>query len=299
MAKKVGLGRGLSNLIPGADKAHGGGVQITTNPEYQELTILDIQPNPNQPRKRFNQAELDELAKTIMSVGIIEPIVVRKVGEKYQLISGERRWRACQLAGYKKIPAVVKQVDDVQALEMGIIENIQREELNPIEEARAYDYWMNQTGLKPSDLADRVGKDRSTITNLIRLLKLPEEVLQKIEEKKISAGAARPLLGIADRKMLAQLAEKIVAEGWTARRVEEEVARLTDPAQAEPGGKRRLAGGESHDANIRNLEDKLRTRLMTRVQIQHKKDGSGKLVLGYANLDELDRILEILDKKKD
>jgi ParB family chromosome partitioning protein len=298
VAKKAGLGRGLSNLIPGAEKSESGGIQISSNPEYQEISIQEIEPNPNQPRKRFQEAELQELAKTIESVGIIEPVVLRKVGEKYQLISGERRWRACKLAGYKKVPAVVKQVDDVQALEMGIIENIQREELNPVEEARAYEYWMSQTGLKPSDLADRVGKDRSTITNLIRLLKLPDAVLQKIEEKKLTAGAARPLLGIADKKMLTQLAEKVIHEGWTARQVEEEVARITEPdlrGGSDKSGKR--SGAESQDANIRNLEDKLRTRLMTRVQIQHKKDGSGKLILGYANLDDLDRILELLDKK--
>ncbi len=293
MAKKSGLGRGLSNLIPGADSSGDKSIKITSNPEYQELQIEEIDPNPNQPRKIFQQPELEELAATISSVGIIEPVVVRKVGDRYQLISGERRWRACKLAGYKKIPSVVKQVDDVKALEMGIIENIQREELNPIEEARAYEYWMNQTGLKPSELATRVGKDRSTITNLVRLLKLPEEVLDRIEDKSITAGQARPLLGIGDRRMLKSITEKIVDEGWTARKVEDEVSRLIDPDSTSQENKPNKSGSSS-DANIRNLEEKIRSRLLTRIQVQHKKDGSGKLTLNYASLDDLERILDLM-----
>lgn len=296
MAKKSGLGRGLSNLIPGAEKENQSGIQISENPEYQELEITSIDPNPNQPRKRFNQAELDELAITIQNIGVIEPVVVRKINDRYQLISGERRWRACKQAGYRKIPAVVKQVDEMQALEMGIIENIQREELNAVEEARAYDLWMKETGLKPTQIADRVGKDRSTITNLIRLLKLPEEILNHIEEKRISAGQARPLIGIADRRILDKISKKIIEENWTARRVEEEVGALLEPDadSGKGGGKKSSKGAARVDANIKSLEDRIRTKLMTKVQVQHKSSGAGKLTIQYANLDELDRILELM-----
>ncbi len=288
MAKRMGLGRGLSNLIPGAE-SQGGSIQISENPDYQEIPIHEIDPNPNQPRKRFSNDELQELAETIKNVGIIEPVVVRKLGQRFQLISGERRWRAASLAGFKNVPAVIKNVDDLGALEMGIIENVQREELSAIEEARAYELWMNQTGLKPADIAQRVGKDRSTITNLIRLLKLPAEVQSKIELKQITSGQARPLIGIADKRLLSKLVERITQEGWSARRVEEEVGRLTESPDTSEKPKSSAAGAA--DANIRVFEDRLRARFKARVAIQHKKNGSGKIVIHYANLDELDRIL--------
>ena len=295
MAKKTGLGRGLSNLIPGAASGEER-YQIQSNPDYRELSIDEIDPNPDQPRKRFTERELQELAETIKSIGLIEPVVVRPRGDRYQLISGERRWRACRMAGYKKIPAVLKQVNDLQALEMGIVENIQREELTAIEEAKAYEYWMKESGLKPGEIADRVGKDRTTITNLIRLLKLPEEILAMIEEKKISAGQARPLLGIGDRKQALLMAGKIAEEGWSARRVEDEVGRMLDPPVT--GGKAR--GGVSskkEDPNIRQVEDRIRSRYTTRVQLSHSGGGKGKIVLQYSNLDELDRILELMGIK--
>lgn len=289
MAKKPGgLGRGLSNLLPGAEDNRRS-IQISANPDYIELSIDDIVPNPDQPRKKIHPAELEELSKTLHSVGLIEPIVVRKKGEKYQLISGERRWRASRLAGFKKIPAVIKQVNDMQALEMGIIENIQREELTPIEEAKAYEQWMNLTGLKPSNLADKIGKDRTTIANLIRLLKLPEEVLSLIEEKKMSAGQARPLLGLGDRKTLVRLASKISQENWPARKVEDEVSKLTETTRAKSESRR--------DANIASLENKLRTSLSAKVAISHRKNGSGKISISYGNLDDMDRILEKLGIK--
>lgn len=284
MAKRT-LGRGLSNLLPGADSSAGKAV-VRDNPNYQELPLNQIRANPKQPRKHFNEADIKELSKTLHTVGLIEPVVVRKIEDHYQLISGERRFRAAGIAGFKKIPAVIKQVNDVQALEMGIIENIQREDLGPVEEARAYDYWMTETGRKASDLADKVGKDRTTITNLIRLLKLPVEVLDLVEKRMLTPGQARPLLGIGDRKVLGQIAVKIAREGWTARKVEEEVSRLTDgPRSAKPG--------KSRDPNIKHLEDRLRTKFTTRVQITHKKTGAGKISIAYASLEDLERLIEI------
>ncbi|MBI3394600.1 MAG: ParB/RepB/Spo0J family partition protein [Spirochaetia bacterium] len=281
--KKSGLGRGLSNLLPGA-------AALSTHPEYQEIPIGEIQASPDQPRKRFDDAEIQELAKTLHTIGLIEPVIVRRRGNVYQLVSGERRWRACRMAGFKKIPAIVKELTDIQALEMGIVENVQREELTAMEEARAYEQWMGLTGQKPSDLADRVGKDRSTVTNLIRLLKLPPEVQDLIERGLLSAGQARPLLGIGDRKTVLSIAGKIAREGWSARRVEEEVARLQD------GGTGKSAGTKK-DPNVRHLEDKIRARFTSRVQVAHKKGGAGSITLHYKTLSELDKILDLMGIK--
>lgn len=295
MAKKA-LGRGLSNLLPGA--ASGDKTIVRDNPNYQEIALNEIKPNPNQPRKQFDPQDLNELAATLHSVGLIEPVVVRRLsdGSGYQLISGERRWRAARLAGFKKLPAVIKQVNDIQALEMGIIENIQREELSPIEEARAYDYWMQQTGQKASDIANRVGKDRTTITNLLRLLKLPEEALNLVDKGMLTPGQARPLLGVGDRKMLARLSARIVREGWSSRRVEDEVARLTSGTRSNSTGSGKNTGGR-RDPNIANLEKKIRTRLSAKVQVAHKKNGAGSITIHYNNLDELDRLLEVMKVK--
>lgn len=289
MAKKTGLGRGLSNLIPGTTK--GNTVDLRSHPEYQELPLSAITANPDQPRKTFAKKELEEMAKTLHSVGLIEPVIVRKKKDVYQLISGERRWRACQLAGFKKIPAIVKQVNDTEALEMGIIENIQREELNPVEEARAYEQWIEKTGQKPSVLADKVGKDRTTVTNLMRLLKLPDEVLKLIESKELTAGQVRPLIGIGDRKMLVRLAGRIAKEGWSARKVEEEVARIIEPAAKTSAKKTRS------DPNVKNLEERLRAKFTAKAQVVHKKNGSGKITLHYGNLNDLDRLLESMGIK--
>jgi len=281
VAKKV-LGRGLSNLLPGDSPIH-----LQSNPEYQELDLASIIPSPAQPRKHFDQADLQELAQTLHSVGLIEPIVVRPSGERFEIISGERRFRACKLAGFKKIPAVVKQVDDLRALEMALIENIQREDLNPLEEARAYELWMERTKDKPSDLASKVGKDRTTITNLTRLLKLPAEVQKLLEDKKISAGQARPLLAIADRRQALRIADRIQKENWSARRVEDEVAKLQEPA---PGRSARQSGA-ARDPNLRTVESKIRNKLGAKVEVSHKKNGAGKLTVYYGNLNDLDRIL--------
>ena len=287
MAKK--LGRGLSHLLPTAPAAQSA---TRTHPEYQEIPLGDIVPNPDQPRKHFNEREINELAATLHSVGLIEPVVVRRQGERYQLISGERRWRACRKAGFKKIPAIVKNLNDVQALEMGIIENIQREDLSPLEEARAYEALIQKTGVKPSALAERVGKDRTTVTNLLRLLKLPEPVLEMLARGDISAGQARPLLSLGDRQIVLRTARTISTQGWSARRVEEEVAKLTEGTR--PKQKSRSApSGNKADANTRALEEKLRRKLMARVKLDHSKKG-GKLTIHYGNLEDLERILELL-----
>jgi len=284
--KRKGLGKGLANLLPDLTTTE------SSENEFQYIDVDRIEPNPEQPRKRFQQNELQELAETIKNVGVIEPIIVRKENEKYILISGERRWRATKLAGFKKIPAIIKNVDEIRSAELSIIENIQREDLTPIEEARAYERLIKLTNLNIKEIAERVGKDRSTISNLLRLLKLPEEIQQLVEEKKLTAGQARPLLSIADKKMMIHLANKIVQEGWNARRVEDEVAKIIHPVST-------TAKGESNDKDpsILEVEKKIRAKFTTKVDIIHKGNGSGKIVLHYANLDEFDRIIELLGIK--
>lgn len=284
MAKKV-LGRGLSNLLPGES------ITLQNNPEFQELPLERIVASPAQPRKHFDDKDLQELAQTLHSVGLIEPIVVRPSGDLFEIISGERRFRASRIAGFKKIPAVVKQVDDVRALEMALIENIQREDLNPLEEARAYELWMERTGDKPSDLATKVGKDRTTITNLTRLLKLPPEIQKLLEERKLTAGQARPLLAIADRRQVLKIADKIQSENWSARKVEDEVARLQEPPA------QRAVQSAARDPNLRSLETRIRNKLGAKVEVSHKKNGAGKLTLYYGNLNDLDRILAAMGIK--
>ncbi|GIX41458.1 MAG: chromosome partitioning protein ParB [Leptospiraceae bacterium] len=284
--KRKGLGKGLANLLPDLNTTN---TESSSN-EFQYIDVDKIEPNPDQPRKRFNQKELEELAETIKNVGILEPIIVRQENEKYIIISGERRWRATKLAGFKKIPAILKNVDDIKSAELAIIENIQREDLTPLEEARAYERLMKLTNMNIKQIAERVGKDRSTISNLLRLLKLPEEIQQLVEDKKITAGQVRPLLSIADKKMMIQLANKIVEENWSARKVEEEVAKITDPVSSKTTTKNE----QFKDPAIIDVEKKIRAKFTTKVDIQHKSNGSGKIIIHYANLDEFDRIIELL-----
>lgn len=285
--KKKGLGKGLSNLLPEVNTSI---ASDSTNKEFQYINIDDIEPNPNQPRKKFNEKDLLELSETIKNVGIIEPIIVKQNNNNFIIISGERRWRAAKLAGFKKIPAIIKNLDEIRSIEIAIIENIQRENLTPLEEARAYDNLLKISNLSIKEIADKVGKDRSTISNFLRLLKLPPEIQNLVEDKKLTAGQVRPLLSINDKKMMIHLATKIADEGWSARKVEEEVAKLTDTSLKQPKNKKE----NFKDPSILEIEKKIRSKFTTKVNIEHSSNGSGKIVLHYANLDEFDRILELL-----
>ena len=280
------LGRGLSNLLAGAGEKS---FVVESNPNYKEIAIQNIEANNNQPRKKFDLKELEELATTLHSVGLIEPVVVRVLeNEKYQLIAGERRWRAAQIAGFKRIPAVIRQANELQAIEIGIIENIQREELNAVEEGRAYEHWMSLTNQKPDVLAKKIGKSRSTVRNLTRILKLPPEVLTLIEENKLSVGQARPLLSIGDARQLIRIAQRIVKENWNSRKVEDEVARLLDTKNSA------ASDAKKADPNVNQLEHVLRTRLTAKVHVHHKRNGSGKIIIHYGNLSDMDRLLDII-----
>lgn len=286
--KRKGLGKGLSNLLP---EVHPSVIGESSSKEFQYINIDDIEPNPNQPRKKINEKELLELSETIKNVGVIEPIIVKQnANNTYMIISGERRWRAAKLAGFKKIPAIIKNIDEVRSIELAIIENIQRENLTPLEEARAYDQLLKLTNLSIKEIADRVGKDRSTISNFLRLLKLPAEIQNLVEDKKLTAGQVRPLLSINDKKMMIQLAMKIVEEDWSARRVEDEVAKLTDMSLKQTKTKK----DKFKDPSILEIEKKIRSKFTTKVSVEHSNNGSGKIILYYANLDEFDRIIELL-----
>ncbi len=289
------LGRGLGNLIPVNEKNE----EISKDDfsGLREIKISEIQPNPHQPRKHFAGEAIQELSVTIQQHGVIQPIVVQKNNNApgFTLISGERRLRACKLAGFVKIPAIVKVVSEADMMELALIENLQREDLNSLEEAQAYQNLIEKRGLKVTDLAARVGKNRSTITNLIRLLGLPKQVQDLIKEGKISEGQARPICSLPDSKKQVEVASKIIAENLTAREVENYVSNILNPDK-----KLHTSGGKdkNKDASITKLESKLRNKYSSKVEISHNEsNGKGKIVFSYGNLSDMERLLELFGLK--
>ncbi len=284
MGRKV-LGRGLSALI-GED---------TSNSTGEELLQIDldlIEPNSEQPRTRFSETNLEELAQSIRANGVVQPIVVRRRGSKYQLVAGERRWRASQLAGLQKIPAMVKEVADEKLLELALIENIQRQELNAIEEAKAYKKLIETVGLTQEMLAERVGKNRTVITTFLRLLKLPDDIQKLVEEEKISAGHGRALLMVDDADKQRRVARSIMEMSLSVRETEKAVKRL---AKNESETTERKEVTQKIDANVKAAETKLRRRFSTQVAIIPDGKGTGgKISLEYYSESDLDRIFQIM-----
>lgn len=280
---KPALGKGLGALIPKpAAQLHpnSGGVM--------EIEITRIVPNEYQPRKTFNEGPLAELAASIKSKGIIQPVVVRKhKGGGYELIAGERRFRASQLAGLKKIPAIVKDVAPDEVLELALIENIQREELNPIETAEAYDRLIREFGLKQEDMADKVGKDRSTVANFLRLLELPSEVKRDLAEGAMSMGHAKAVLSLPENKQRLQLRREILTRGLSVRETEALARKMKAPGGMKPAPKK------APSAQISMLEDELKRSLGTKVSIKAKGKG-GNIEIEYYSPDELERLLDML-----
>lgn len=288
MSRKV-LGRGLSALI---------GEETTpeNNKGFLELEIDLIESNPEQPRTNFPDMELNELAQSIKANGIIQPIVVRPKGKKFQIVAGERRWRAAQKAEIDKIPAVVKEVSDDKLLEIALIENIQRQELNPIEEAKAYDKLISDFGLTQEMVANQVGKNRTFVTNYLRLLKLPEVLLDLVANNQISVGHARALLAIEDAQGQIDLAKNIMAMSLSVRDTEKAVKRLI---HGKPQKSEKPQLRKEKDANIKNAEKKLRRKFGTQVRIMPGNDGlSGKIEFEYYGEVDLDRIYNLLMDKK-
>jgi ParB family chromosome partitioning protein len=284
MEKRPALGKGLSALIPDVPEVRSG-----SGPT--EVDVDQISPNEHQPRHRFEDVRLDELAQSIKANGVIQPIVVRKVDGGYRIIAGERRWRAAQRAGLTRVPVVIKEVaagSDAQLLEMALIENIQREDLNPIDQAAAYEKLSTDFQMTQEEIAAAVGKDRSSVANHMRLLKLPQEVRAEVASGRLSMGHARALIAIADEASQRQIAREVIARNLSVRETEAMVKRIgTDgPAANKPAA-------APTDVHTRAAEDKLKMTLGTRVRINRKGKG-GRIEIDFGSEDELQRLYEHL-----
>ncbi len=295
MAKKNALGRGLGALIEKAD------TDITTQKEIVgsvvDIELEKIQVNPFQPRTNFDEEALDELAVSIREMGIIQPITVRKIeGDFFQLITGERRFRASKIAGLKTIPAYVRLADDQSMLEMALVENIQREELDAVEVALSYQRLIDECSLTQDNLSDRVGKKRSTITNYLRLLKLPVQIQHGIRSKKISMGHARALVSIVEPETQVMIYQQILKYDFSVRKVEDIVRELSSEDKVKTKTKEPSTKKVSDDyVQLRNHLSKF---FDTDIEFKRNTKGKGKIVIPFASDEELERIVEILDKVK-
>lgn len=284
--KRRGLGRGLDTLLGGRGDPAG----ASEGDRLLTLPIEHMQPGKYQPRSQMDGERLQELADSIKSQGLIQPIIVRSIGKnRYEIIAGERRWRACQLAKVREVPVVVRDADDHAALAMALIENIQREDLNPLEEAVALQRLIDEFALTHQQAADAVGRSRAAVSNLLRLLELPDGVRQLVERGAIEMGHARALLTLPVEQAEA-LARQAAAEGWSVREIERRV-KAQQNASAKPAS---TSAAAKPDADIDALQRELSDRLGTGVSVQHGRGGRGKLVISYHSLDVLDGILERL-----
>ncbi|HCR54398.1 MAG TPA: chromosome partitioning protein ParB [Cytophagales bacterium] len=294
--KRNALGRGLSALLsdtPDTDKLEEGAAPPPVTSGVNEILIAEIQVNPFQPRQHFDEVALKELADSIKVHGIIQPITVRKLSHnQYQLISGERRFQASKLAGLKAVPAYVRSADDQQMLEMALIENIQRENLNPIEIAVSYQRLISEINLKQEELGDRVGKNRSTVTNYLRLLKLPPDIQIALRDNKISMGHARAIINVDNPDTQLYIFKKTIAEDLSVRKVEELVRQMMSPSKGS-GSKASAPEGTGPSREIKQLQSTLSTHFGTKVNV--KSDGKkGEIKIPFLSIEDLNRILEIL-----
>jgi len=288
MAPKKGLGKGLDSLITKkvtTDIAAGDVSRETL------LNINQIEPNPNQPRKRFNEDKLQELADSIKVHGIIQPLVVQKEGERYIIIAGERRWRAARLARVKEVPVVIRDFTEQELYEVALIENIQRQDLNPIEEAVAYQKLIQELKLKQDEVAEKVSKSRTSITNSMRLLKLDSRVQQMLIDEMISEGHGRALIPITDGEEQFNLAMRIFDEKLSVRETEKLIKKIQEAKQEKP----EEPATKSDDFIYREIEERLKKSLGTKVEIKKKANNTGKIEIEYYSLDELERIIELME----
>ena len=274
------LGKGLSALLKDREE--------TTESELRELDLDLLEPNPFQPRQVFADAKLEELSQSIRTHGFVQPLIVRKHGNRYQIVAGERRWRAAQRLGLLRVPALVREVSNEKLLEVSLIENIQRENLNPIEEARAYHRLAHEFGLTQEEVAQRTGKDRSTVANFLRLLKLPKDIQQMIQEGVLSMGHARALLGLESHTQQREIAEKASAQGWSVRQLERTIAagRKTKP---------KTNAQNPLDPNVRAALEHLERVLGTRVRIV-EHGTRGKIEIEYYSQEDLHRLYDHLTR---
>ena len=297
--KRGGLGKGLDSLIP--DKKFDKSGSIPHNKENKQvesttkekdgqvmMKINDVEPNREQPRKHFEEDALLELADSIKQFGVLQPLIVQKRKDYYEIIAGERRWRAAKLAGIKEVPVIVKNYTDQEILEISLIENIQRENLNPIEEAMAYKKLLNEFNLKQDEVAERVSKSRTAVTNSMRLLKLSEKVQQMIIDDMISTGHARALLAIDDEEQQYLLATKIFDEKLSVRETEKLVKDVKNPKKEIP--KKIIQNAFVYE----DIEERMKNIMGTKVHVNHKPNGKGKIEIEYYSDSELERIFELL-----
>ncbi len=291
-SKRQALGRGLAALIPEAPAPRQAQVvapaRATADGGLRLIPIEDIHPSPHQPRKTFDDARIEELAATIRVQGIIQPLVVRAQEHGYELIAGERRWRAAQRAGLHEVPVVVREVTETAAFEMALVENLQREDLNPIEEADGYQRLIDEYGYTQESLAGRVGKDRSTVANALRLLRLPASVRQMVVGQRLSMGHARALLGLDSASEIERLARLTVTREMSVRQVEGLVRREREGATK---GDAKGDAAQRPSSAVRDLTERLQRALGARVKVVETGPGRGHLEIHYQTLDELDSVL--------
>ena len=276
--KRPALGRGLSALIPDA-------AAPSLNDRSLDVDTDLLQPNPFQPRTAMDETKIEELSRSIRANGIIQPIVVRRAGDGYQIVAGERRWRAAQRAGLLKVPVVVRDIPDDRLLAAALIENIQREDLNPVEEAHAYRRLADEYHLTQEQIADAVGKDRSSVANYLRLLKLPQEVLAGLGSGSLSMGHARALLGLPDDRAQLRVSRDVIGRNLSVRETEALVKKVTQPAPEKTPVEK--------DVHTRAAEERLRFALGTRVRIERKRKG-GQIEIDFGSEEELQRLFEML-----
>ena len=307
-AKRKGLGKGINNLIPETDVIRSTPKKKTEKKEVVKevvkevikevkvpvpgdtmMKISDIEPNREQPRKNFDKEALQELADSIKQFGIIQPIVAQKKDDYYEIIAGERRWRAAKLAKLKEVPVIIKEYSDREVMEIALIENIQRKDLNPIEEALAYKSLIDEYSLKQEELANRVSKSRTAIANSMRLLKLTDSVQNMLINDEISMGHARALLTLEQEDLQIEAAKTIVSKGLSVRDTEKLVKSILNPKQV------KLPIPSAEAAIYDAIANKLREKMGTKVSINHKKNGKGKIEIEYYSQEELERLLEMFD----
>lgn len=282
-SKKGGLGRGLGALLPSAVQ------EVKPGESVEKIKLNEISPNPYQPRQHFDKEKLEELAESIRQFGVVQPVVLRKTKKGYELVSGERRCRASKLAGEKTVPAVVREYDDQEMSEIALVENLQRDDLNPIEEAGAYRKLLEDFNYTQEKLAERLGKSRPAVANTMRLLQLPSSVQRFLADRRLTPGQVRPLLAIQDEKAQTALAVRIVEEGLSARQVEDLMKRKPQPKEK---------NAHALDVYEADLENKIAQALGTKVTLKAGKAGKGVVEIEYYSLDDLDRLLEIFTQKK-
>ena len=288
----IGSGRGLDALIDTSD------VKTGSSSNLNEIPIDQIEPNPDQPRREFDPEAMQELAGSIKALGIIAPITLRKVSEgRYQIIAGERRWRASQMAGLTSIPAYIRTVEDENVMEMALVENIQREDLNAIEIALAYQHLAETTGMTQAKISERVGKSRAAVTNYMRLLKLPAQVQMALKDKEIDMGHARALLSLDSPSQQIKLFKDVQKQGYSVRKVEEMVQQIKNGEEM-PGARKDGTPKSQLPAEYNALRQRLADFFQAKVQMTCSPKGKGKISIAFENEEELERIMNVLDGKK-